>query len=82
MSSVYCQICCVFTEFVFANHYEICQGLQMYFFIFFCLWQHCHTLLNGVQEYTFEFGCITPFEATFTFASCFQKSNGNLFYFA
>jgi len=32
MNGVYCQICCVFPEFTFANHYEICQGLQMYFY--------------------------------------------------
>ena len=33
MSGVYCQICYVFPEFVFANHYEICQGLRMYFLL-------------------------------------------------
>ena len=35
MNDVYCQICCIFSEFTFANHYEICQGLQMCFLFSF-----------------------------------------------
>ncbi len=48
MNGVYCQICCVFPEFTFANHYEICQGLQMYFLFSFVL---CRTVKGNKIEH-------------------------------
>ncbi len=48
MSGVCCQICYVFPEFVFANHYEICQGLQMYFLFSFVF---CRTVKGNKIEH-------------------------------